>query len=313
MVDLETATIRLYEEASLTEDLVDQDATMLLKWAEQQVADLVTKYGSDEEAFENAFSALRSMVKNMNRFVGQSAMSAEEQQAKRLENISQSAGQIGFELTPTFSAQSQSRGTQSQTEMLQSMLSSLQKTDSVGTAGGTAQPTGGAPAPGGRTASTVTASTGEASNSAVAQTGGNQTAGDAQSARSHQQQMTLQPSSSSASVSETPSETASDMPGSISDHMTDERMMRVFTVHDHDNHRDPADRADPAQTEQNASGDSETAAASQDTKPGLSSLASKLRDVMVQRHQTDEGEDVTGDQNSDTGTELPNHPKNQPD
>jgi hypothetical protein len=138
VVDLETATTRLYEEASLTDDLVDQDATMLLRWAEQQVAELVTKYGSDEAAFENAFSALRSLVKNMNRYVGQLDMSDEKQQAQRLENITRSASEIGFEMTPAFGAQSLAPSAKSNSDLIQAMLNSLQKTGTSQAA--TAQP-----------------------------------------------------------------------------------------------------------------------------------------------------------------------------
>lgn len=135
MVDLETATIRLYEEANLTEDLVDQDATTLLKWAEQQVAELVAKYSDDDSTFESAFSALRSLVKNMNRYVGQRERSGEAQQAQRLENISQSASEIGFSMSPTFGAQSfeqsPGRSAPNNSDLLQTMLSGLQKTDNT--------------------------------------------------------------------------------------------------------------------------------------------------------------------------------------
>ncbi len=301
MVDLENATIRLYEEASLTEDLMDQDATMLLKWAEQQVADLVAQHGSDDEAFETAFSALRSVVKNMNRFVGQSAMSDEDKQAQRLENITQSAHEIGFEVAPTFGAQSLSRSPQSTTEMLQTMLNALQKTDTAGTAGGTGQPTGGFGQPSGGTAgSTATAgSTGMADGTPTsgqtadagqfsAQTASDP-ASDPQSPR-HQQNMTLQ--SSAPAESEPVSNTASQ--ADAPDAVTDDRLVRVFTLRDHPH------KSEPTQSGQDVTADTaDTEDDAQDAKPGLASQASRLRDVLLNRHKTVEDSDTSHDDPQD--------------
>jgi hypothetical protein len=195
MVDLETATIRLYEEANLTDDLVDQDATTLLKWAEEQVAELVAKYGSDEAAFESAFSALRSLVKNMNRYVGQREMSDEAQQSQRLENITQSATEIGFEMTPTFGTQSLSRSAQTNSQLLQTMLNSLQKTDTP-----------------------LTAQTADDTESRT------QASGITADHSRHTRRMTLQ--SSSGNTSE-PSQAE---PQEI----TEDRIVNVFTVHHQD-------------------------------------------------------------------------------
>jgi hypothetical protein len=224
MVDLETATTRLYEETNLTDELVDQDATTLLKWAEQQVADLVAKYGSDENAFETAFTALRSLLKNMNRYVGQGDVSNEAQQAQRMENITQSASEIGFEMTPTFGAQSLARGVQSKSDLLQSMLSSLQKTGDAPVGDTAAAQSAGGASLKPQTASAATASA--------------DTAGSSDPSR-HTRRMTLQPSNN---------QDAADLLEPEPQEITEDRVVNVFTVPQQDEHDETEDTsADDAQ------------------------------------------------------------------
>lgn len=70
MIDLETATTRLYEDPSITEDLIDEEAQLLLGWAAQRLPDLIAR-APDEVTFDESFAALRQIVKGLNRLIGQ--------------------------------------------------------------------------------------------------------------------------------------------------------------------------------------------------------------------------------------------------
>lgn len=59
---------RLYESASLRDDLNDEEAQTLLTWGQQQVRRLAAEY---PENFEQQTRFLRQLIKGINRFVGQ--------------------------------------------------------------------------------------------------------------------------------------------------------------------------------------------------------------------------------------------------
>ncbi|MEO1290154.1 MAG: hypothetical protein AAFV93_20575 [Chloroflexota bacterium] len=59
---------RLYESASLRDDLNDSEAKILLEWGESQVERLAQEYPDE---FEKKGRFLRQLLKNINRFVGQ--------------------------------------------------------------------------------------------------------------------------------------------------------------------------------------------------------------------------------------------------
>lgn len=115
-MDLETATSRLYEDASLTEDLIDEEAVKLLQWAETQLPDLVAKY-PDETEFDEAFKALRTMVKGMNRFVGQRASMDDTEKQERLGKISAAAVALGFNPAATIGTAQVARREREQSNM----------------------------------------------------------------------------------------------------------------------------------------------------------------------------------------------------
>jgi hypothetical protein len=116
MMDIETVTSRLYEDASLTEDLIDEEAKKLLQWAETQLPDLIAKY-PDETAFDEAFKALRTMVKGMNRFVGQRASMDETEKQDRLGKIASAAVTLGFNPTAAVGSAQVARHEQEQSNM----------------------------------------------------------------------------------------------------------------------------------------------------------------------------------------------------
>ncbi len=84
---------RLYESASLRDDLDDTHATTLLQWGEQQVERLAAEYPED---FEQKARFLRQLLKNINRFVGQRQYNDEAGQRKYMEKVSKYMEPLGF-------------------------------------------------------------------------------------------------------------------------------------------------------------------------------------------------------------------------
>lgn len=95
-ISLEEAVTRLYENESLTDELDDQPAALLLQWAESQVSQLVTQY-RDDDAFEEAFKALRLLVRSMTRYVARRADTPSDEQAAYVQKrIIERAQSMGF-------------------------------------------------------------------------------------------------------------------------------------------------------------------------------------------------------------------------
>ncbi len=76
---------RLYESPSLRDDLNDEEAQVLLSWAEAQVERLAQHYSGEDFAQQARF--LRQITKNINRFVGQREFNDHEGQAKYLKKV----------------------------------------------------------------------------------------------------------------------------------------------------------------------------------------------------------------------------------
>lgn len=123
MVDLETATIQLYEDASLTEDLHDEEAQLLLKWGEKQLRPLVEKYSADEATFEETFKHIRRFIKAVNRFVGRRQDAAPDEQQEMMAKVVEAA-QV---MNPDFRADAvnsftQAQSAQSNIQTIESLL-----------------------------------------------------------------------------------------------------------------------------------------------------------------------------------------------
>jgi hypothetical protein len=72
---LEDATIRMYEDISLTEELTDEPAKVLLKWGEAKLMTLAEKTTDiDSEDFEDHFKSLRRVMKSINKLAGQTGL-----------------------------------------------------------------------------------------------------------------------------------------------------------------------------------------------------------------------------------------------
>lgn len=99
-VDLKTATIRMYEDISLTEDLTDEPAQALLKWGENQLGALATKHDADpesnEESFEDAFKTLRRIMKQVNKIVANDANMDADTARERLTRLIERAQELGL-------------------------------------------------------------------------------------------------------------------------------------------------------------------------------------------------------------------------
>lgn len=91
MIDAERQ--RLYESASLRDDLDDAEATTLLRWGEEQVQRLAAEYPDD---FEQKARFLRQLIKNINRFVGQRQYNDEAGQREYMEKVDKYMAQLGF-------------------------------------------------------------------------------------------------------------------------------------------------------------------------------------------------------------------------
>lgn len=98
-INLEKATIQMYENASLTEELTDSPATTLLKWGEKQLSRL-SQVHEDEETFEADYKALRRLMKSMSKFTStRHTMTEEESHDYILNRIVSKAQEIGLACT----------------------------------------------------------------------------------------------------------------------------------------------------------------------------------------------------------------------
>jgi hypothetical protein len=84
---------RLYESASLREDINDDEATVLLQWGEDQVRRLAGQSGAD---FEQQSRFLRQLIKHINRFVGQREFEDEAGQAQYLSKVVTWLDKLGY-------------------------------------------------------------------------------------------------------------------------------------------------------------------------------------------------------------------------
>ncbi|HEX2620793.1 MAG TPA: hypothetical protein VHL11_11615 [Phototrophicaceae bacterium] len=123
-MDLESATTMLYEDESLTGELVDEEAQALMKWAESQLPALLAKH-TDEAAFDQAFQELRSMVKGMNRLVGRRQELDDTEKQERLAKLTETSTSLGFrdvkDAATAFTAQSAAQVAAQQTAALSNL------------------------------------------------------------------------------------------------------------------------------------------------------------------------------------------------
>ncbi|PJF24808.1 MAG: hypothetical protein CUN53_15965 [Phototrophicales bacterium] len=90
----EDALMALYEDASLRDELVDDDAETLYHWAEAKIVRIDAEY-RDDEAFEEAVSALRRVLEGINHFIGERAFKSDEENEEALAQIVDWAEKMG--------------------------------------------------------------------------------------------------------------------------------------------------------------------------------------------------------------------------
>lgn len=98
-INLENATVSMYENVSLTEELTDEPATALLQWGAGQIKSLAVKHEPDatEEGFENDFKQLRKLMKSINRFTSRRHTMTDEERTEYFnKRIIQVATDLGF-------------------------------------------------------------------------------------------------------------------------------------------------------------------------------------------------------------------------
>jgi hypothetical protein len=95
----EDAVMALYEDASLRDDLVDDDAETLYRWAEAQIARLDAEF-ADDAAFDQAVAALRCILSGVNHVVGGRAFKTADEIDAEIAQIAESAEKIGRAVDP---------------------------------------------------------------------------------------------------------------------------------------------------------------------------------------------------------------------
>ena len=91
--EIEAEKLRIYESEALRSDINDDEATVLLKWGEEQVIKLAESAGDEFEA-QSRF--LRQLIKNINRFVGQRQFNDAAGQTEYMEKVVMWLPKVGF-------------------------------------------------------------------------------------------------------------------------------------------------------------------------------------------------------------------------
>lgn len=90
----ERAIERLYENEGLTNELTDNEAKPLLRWAESEIVRL-DEAGLDEETFEAQFKLVRRVMKRINRFVARRADDTPDDNANALQRLADNLRELG--------------------------------------------------------------------------------------------------------------------------------------------------------------------------------------------------------------------------
>lgn len=91
---IQRAVERLYEDPSLRDELIDDEASVLLGWAEDQTIRLAESV-PDEAQFDQQFTILRKMITAVNRFIGYRNSMSDSDRQTRLNEIADAARSLG--------------------------------------------------------------------------------------------------------------------------------------------------------------------------------------------------------------------------
>lgn len=110
MPDLQDAIEQLYGNEGLTDELMDEAAGVLLRWAEGDITQAVTQFAADEEAFEAHFKRVRKAMKRLNSLIGTRDAIDEAEAQETLAALTEDAQALGY--TPNAAALADFWGTQ---------------------------------------------------------------------------------------------------------------------------------------------------------------------------------------------------------
>lgn len=89
----------LYEDPDLRDELIDEEAQVLLKWGEEQVARLAEQ-GMDSPAFDEAMQQLQRLIKRINRLTSRRSYLNPEENQELLDKIKESAQAVNLQPPP---------------------------------------------------------------------------------------------------------------------------------------------------------------------------------------------------------------------
>ncbi|MBI1257760.1 MAG: hypothetical protein GC204_09845 [Chloroflexi bacterium] len=92
----ENAVERLYESADVRDELTDDEAETLLKWAEDELVRL-DESGADDETFDAKVITLMDLLKQMNRYAGKQGQFSAQADDRTPTEIASLAGSLGHE------------------------------------------------------------------------------------------------------------------------------------------------------------------------------------------------------------------------
>jgi hypothetical protein len=90
-----SALERMYEDTQVRDEIVDDDAKILLQWGESQVKKLAQKE-TEDSVFEDAYYKLTKVMGRINRFVGMRQDADDAQKAELLEKFVATAADAGY-------------------------------------------------------------------------------------------------------------------------------------------------------------------------------------------------------------------------
>jgi hypothetical protein len=94
MSRVEDAQMRLYEDADLRDELTDDEAEKLFRWAEAELARLDAA-SADDDAFEAQAETLMKLLKQMNRYAGRQGQLSAQGATEAPDKIAALASELG--------------------------------------------------------------------------------------------------------------------------------------------------------------------------------------------------------------------------
>ncbi|MEM6283663.1 MAG: hypothetical protein AAF787_15835 [Chloroflexota bacterium] len=126
MAHAERAVERIYEDESLTDEMMDDEAKVLLRWGENAVFELDSDE-PDDETFDNRFKQMRKLMKRVNKFIGQRSSISDEEAQEMVAKFQSTAVDMGHDISAERLAQFMTaQKTMTNTEATQAMLALLQ-------------------------------------------------------------------------------------------------------------------------------------------------------------------------------------------